>query len=462
MKKKFLPILVVLFALLMLGCGTQEKSDSSTKTTQPAKSSTSETKKEEEKVSLTIGSTVSLSDIQKYIKDKPVYEVYAIKKNDKDEFTVISTLEAELACVDIPVDNDYIRLYPSDREFMLNLDDSELVVFTTEEPISVFTPAYDLTYFAPIVLSKDLSQICLPNKDGVFAKQLLSESVINSSSDISKEESVDVTGLTLNGIAIPDIKAMETTDETDFGYVALESSIIPDGCAVIHTGFNKELTLEGSIGSDSFNASLKPAVGFLGYGLEGDEPAFTYTENADGYYVYDFTSDEYVASELVKKCGLIDEEDWYSRLMINDQSVLGFISGKPSNSMAENVGNEAAVTVEIAWDEADVTFYDDPRVALPGVDDVVPPTIVVEGATLDRFAPIVEGTRRIEILSIYDTESFLRITVEPDAPTNNCPLNTVSIKITYADGTVENINGSDRMVRGETGIWYIDVYEQGN
>lgn len=467
MKKKILLILFTLLSLLLFGCGlgkttTSTKTDPLPSSNGTSSGSSSASTNKEEKITLDIGSTVSLSDIQKYTKSKSNYEVYAIKKINADSFTVISTDDATPAYVNHADGDDFVRIYPSNREFMLNLDESELVVFTSKEPISTFPIAYDLTYFAPIVFSTDLSQIYLGSKDNTNAKSLFSESLINSSVTLPKEETIDTADLTLNGISISGIKPIESTDDTDFGYYDGQSDNLPGNWAFIHTGFTKELKLEGSIGSETFEAELNPAVGFFGCGLEGDEPAFSYTENSDGYYVYDFTSDADLASELIKSCGVIDEEDWYSRFMISDQSVLGFTSSNPS-APADVMSNATGETqIEVSWNASTVTFWDDPSKFDISSAEVVYPNVYCEGNNWVGGEPDITGDTYTDFITIPDPNEFVHVFVEPSAPTNNCPLDTVTVKITHPDGSVETFNGADRMVRGQTGIWYIEVYEQGN
>ncbi len=468
MKKKILLILFALLSLLLFGCGLGKTTTSTKTDSLPSSNGTSSeggsksTNNIEEKITLDIGSTVSLSDIQKYTKSKSNYEVYAIKKINADSFTIISTDDATPAYVDIPGDGGTVRLYPASREFMLNLDDSELIVFTNGTPASALSPAYDLTYFAPFILNKDLSKMYLETKNDINAKQFFTESIISSNKDITGEENVDVSGLSLNGNAISEINPAQSTDETVFGYLSLDNDKFADGCSIIHTGFTKELTLEGSIGSDPFSATLKPALGFFGYGLEGDEPAFSYTESADGYYVYDFTSDSGISSELLKNCGLIDEEDWYSRLMISDQSVLGFTSSN-SSAPADVMSNATGETqIEVSWNASTVTFWDDPSKFDISSAEVVYPYVYCEGNNWVGGEPDITGDTYTDFITIPDPNEFVHVFVEPSAPTNNCPLDTVTVKITHPDGSVETFNGADRMVRGQTGIWYIEVYEQGN
>ena len=186
MKKKILLILFALLSLLLFGCGLGKTTTSTKTDSLPSSNGTSSeggsksTNNIEEKITLDIGSTVSLSDIQKYTKSKSNYEVYAIKKINADSFTIISTDDATPAYVDIPGDGGTVRLYPASREFMLNLDDSELIVFTNGTPASALSPAYDLTYFAPFILNKDLSKMYLETKNDINAKQFFTESIISS------------------------------------------------------------------------------------------------------------------------------------------------------------------------------------------------------------------------------------------------------------------------------------------
>ncbi len=463
MKKKILLILLALLSLLLFGCGLGKTTTSTKTDSLPSSNGTSSeggsksTNNIEEKITLDIGSTVSLSDIQKYTKSKSNYEVYAIKKINADSFTVISTDDATPAYVFDSHDDWGFRLYPSSREFMLNFDDSELVVFTSGTPNSFFHFAEDLIYFAPIVLTGDSTQIWGNNTNDVNARQLFIESLINSNIELPQEDYIHLTDIKLNGIPLTDI---DQSNELEYFFEPYE--LTPDDRNYIRTGFAKEIKLEGSTASDVFEATLKPAVGFTDCDDEGNGFDFAFTESSDGYYIYDFTSDPHMVEELLDDVGVIYEEDYYTRLMISDQSVLGFTSSN-SSAPADVMSNVAGETqIEVSWNASTVTFWDDPSKFDISSAEVVYPYVYCEGNNWVGGEPDITGDTYTDYITIPDPNEFVHVFVEPSAPTNNCPLDTVTVKITHPDGTVETFNGADRMVRGQTGIWYIEVYEQGN
>ncbi len=117
------------------------------------------------------------------------------------------------------------------------------------------------------------------------------------------------------------------------------------------------------------------------------------------------------------------------------------------------------VIVEISWDETDVTFFEDSLLMNYSLEDVCQPCVYIEGESVQRQV-FIEDKLHTEKLTITDPNEFVNITVQPCQPSNYCPLDTASATITYADGTVKNLAADEMKVRGQTGIWYLDVYTQ--
>ena len=117
--------------------------------------------------------------------------------------------------------------------------------------------------------------------------------------------------------------------------------------------------------------------------------------------------------------------------------------------------------IVISWDEASVEYTGDPYEYQ--VDDgIVAPQIYIEGDSVRTTSVSDEGTIHTEIIEVGDPDTYVSIIVEPTAPTNDCPLDTVTATITHPDGKEETLTPETNLVRGQTGIWYFDVYEQGS
>ena len=116
--------------------------------------------------------------------------------------------------------------------------------------------------------------------------------------------------------------------------------------------------------------------------------------------------------------------------------------------------------IVISWDNATVEYTGDPYEYQPG-DGIVEPQVVIEGDKVRTTSVSEEGTIYTEIIEVGDPDTYVSIIVDPTAPTNDCPLDTVTAKIIRPDGTEETLTAETNLVRGQTGIWYFDVYQQG-
>lgn len=133
---------------------------------------------------------------------------------------------------------------------------------------------------------------------------------------------------------------------------------------------------------------------------------------------------------------------------------------KPEETKPEEVNTEAAdVIIEISWDESDVTFFEDSLLMDYSISDVCQPCVYIEGESVEREV-FKKANIHTEKLTIKDPNEYVNITVQPCQPTNECPLDTATATITYTDGTVKNLGADEMKTRGQTGIWYLDVYTQ--
>lgn len=118
------------------------------------------------------------------------------------------------------------------------------------------------------------------------------------------------------------------------------------------------------------------------------------------------------------------------------------------------------VEVSVSWDEEGVTFFEDSGTYDFGENPMCAPMLLIEGAEVQRETDI-HGTQHNERILITDRDAHVHITVGPCAPSNNCPLATVSVIVTDSDkGIIGSYTGEELIKRGDTGIWYLDVYEQ--
>lgn len=117
------------------------------------------------------------------------------------------------------------------------------------------------------------------------------------------------------------------------------------------------------------------------------------------------------------------------------------------------------VTIDLSWDESNVTFFSDSLLMDLSVADVVQPVVFIEGENVERVFSKT-GNIHNETLTIKDPDTFVNITIQPCQPLNECPLDTVTATITYTNGKVKKLTGDDMLVRGQTGVWYLDVYTQ--
>ena len=118
------------------------------------------------------------------------------------------------------------------------------------------------------------------------------------------------------------------------------------------------------------------------------------------------------------------------------------------------------VEISVSWDEEGVTFFEDSGTYDFGENPMCAPMLLIEGAEVQRETDI-HGTQHNERILITDRDEHVHITVEPCAPSNNCPLATVSVIVTDSDkGIIGSYTGEELIKRGDTGIWYLDVYEQ--
>ena len=124
--------------------------------------------------------------------------------------------------------------------------------------------------------------------------------------------------------------------------------------------------------------------------------------------------------------------------------------------------SDGKTIIEISWDNADVEYTGDPYEYDFGTDQMVGLHTYYEGDPITCVESTDEGTIHKEKYEITDSEKYVMVLVEPDAPVNNCPMETITLKITHPDGTVEEPEYEDRHSRGQTGVWYYFVYEQGS
>ena len=118
------------------------------------------------------------------------------------------------------------------------------------------------------------------------------------------------------------------------------------------------------------------------------------------------------------------------------------------------------VELSVSWDEEGVTFFEDSGVYDAGENPMCAPVLVIEGADVQRES-VVNGTQHNERILITDRDVHVSVIMEPCAPSNNCPLNTVTVTVTDSDkGIIGSYTGEELIKRGDTGIWYLDVYEQ--
>ncbi|MBR1736178.1 MAG: hypothetical protein IJ736_04055 [Firmicutes bacterium] len=151
------------------------------------------------------------------------------------------------------------------------------------------------------------------------------------------------------------------------------------------------------------------------------------------------------------------------RNALNDNSAPAAESdAKESGSEKENdpADNESDfVQIAVTWDEADVTYKGDPAMYDVSSNEVCAPILIIEGEGVTSESN-TEGTVHTEKITVPNDADFVSERVEPSAPTNNCPLDTVKISVTKQDGSEDFYDFEDKRKRGQTGIWYVDVYER--
>ncbi|MBO4807425.1 MAG: hypothetical protein J5537_00170 [Lachnospiraceae bacterium] len=136
--------------------------------------------------------------------------------------------------------------------------------------------------------------------------------------------------------------------------------------------------------------------------------------------------------------------------------------GDASAEITDKENAEGETIIEISWDFAEVKYDGDPYQYQEGTDGPVMPHLFIEGDDVEILEETTEGTIKTTKIAVKNPDKYARIMVEPGAPTNSCPLDTVTAKITHPDGKEETLNPDTSLVRGQTGIWYFDVYEQGS
>ena len=131
----------------------------------------------------------------------------------------------------------------------------------------------------------------------------------------------------------------------------------------------------------------------------------------------------------------------------------------PEVNVTAEKKEDGYVTVEVEWDESDVTFFSDSPLMELSLNDVCQPVLKIEGENVERQV-ITNGNIHSEKLTIKDPDEYINIFVEPCQPDNACPLDTAKATITYADGQTKALTADEMKKRGQTGIWYLDVYTQ--
>lgn len=127
--------------------------------------------------------------------------------------------------------------------------------------------------------------------------------------------------------------------------------------------------------------------------------------------------------------------------------------------VTEEKKEDGYVTIDLQWDESNVTFFSNSKLQDLSLSDVCQPVLKIEGESVERESGS-NGNIHTEKLTIKDPDEYVNIFVEPCQPTNDCPLDTVTATITYADGQVKNLASDEMKTRGQTGIWYVQVYTQ--
>ena len=134
-------------------------------------------------------------------------------------------------------------------------------------------------------------------------------------------------------------------------------------------------------------------------------------------------------------------------------------SDEISENPEDKRNDKGYVTIDITWDESSVTFFSDSKLMDLSLDDVCQPVLYIEGESVERIHSKT-GDIHSEKLTIKDPNEYVNIFIEPCQPNNDCPLDTVTAVITYADGQVKELTADEMKVRGQTGIWYLAVYTQ--
>ena len=130
-----------------------------------------------------------------------------------------------------------------------------------------------------------------------------------------------------------------------------------------------------------------------------------------------------------------------------------------ANEKPAEIQENQYVTIEVSWDESNVTFFSDTPLMKLSINDVCQPVLHIEGEHVEREVN-VNGTMHTETLTVKDPDEYVNIFIDPCQPTNDCPLDSVTASITYTDGQVTTLTADEMKVRGQTGIWYLNVYTQ--
>lgn len=475
-KKRIIAILIVMIiSVLATGCekGGKASGDTADKSSEKNEKTVDRTDederatgKENDKKGSWVGNRVSLKTIKRYMDSKDSYEIYAIKEKDRDEFTILSYETVEHEYADLRSEDDIVRLYAADRDFMLDVDREDLVVFTNGSIEDHFQIAEDLSYYLPLVFNCDQKLALVDDYDLNF-RRLYEISCVSSNMELPAGEYFETEDLKVNGKIIAEedrvfVKGgVKDGKETGWDWM------------LIHTGNESPVEVSAKLDGKQFEATFMPAHEFYEIG-EIEDAVFEYTVSDDGYAVYDLNScaDGGIAG-LLDECGEIDEEDYYSRLVIGDGAVLGFRSDNKESWVdraRENNKNDVEetdvetdtdtdtdtdtgkgsdqISITIEWDETG--------------EGMCAPEVIIEAADNGMVSRNIEssGPHHHETIVIRDPDMSISIYVEPSEPTNDCPIDTVRASVIDRNGNVTVYTADDRMMRGQTGIWYFDVYSK--
>lgn len=291
---------------------------------------------------VTVGSTVTLKDIQDHISGRASYELYALKTRGMDEFTVISMDDAAPLRADLGVTGarkGSSLLYPKRGEFIMNIDREEFVAFTSGSPLEYFVPGWDVKYFAPIVLSKDLSGL-YHSAGRIDTRTAYDMSVIRQDFELPESDTVRIDDLTINGYPVSSIPFYSGDFHEGMFLISSDDSEFADyfngEYVLVYTGIDSDIEISGVVNGKDYSATLDTARFFFKYAkpsyMEDNYPGerLVFRHNDDGYEVLDMPGD--FLPELAEECGYLftdsDGRDEKARIMIGDQAILSFTSDR--------------------------------------------------------------------------------------------------------------------------------------